>query len=283
MNNYLVGTNSLSKYLNEINRFSLLSREEEYTLAVRYHDNNDAKAAHKLVTSNLRFVVKVAMQFKSYGVKIKDLIQEGNLGLMVAVKKFNPKKGYRLISYAVWWIKAYIQKFILETYSLIKMGTTRAHRKLFASMAKVRKNLTQLDGQEPSDDLLANALDVDKKEVTGLKQLMASRNNSLDTTIGEDGTTHLEMLATSAPNQEETLGELEEQRSLHKTVTPFIENMKEKEKYIVQNRLLAQEPLTLQQIGNRFNISRERARQIESNVKKKIKGYLTEKGYAPSH
>lgn len=283
MDNYLVKTSSLTRYLSEINRFPILSREEEYRLAVRYRENNDIEAAHRLVTSNLRFVVKIALQFKSYGVKITDLIQEGNMGLMVAVKRFDPSKGFRLISYAVWWIKAYIQKFILETYSIVKMGTTQIQRKLFTSLSKIRKALTRIDGLEPSDKVLAEALDVKTKEVSEMRLRMANKDYSLDNPVNEEKeTTHLEMLPSPNASQEEIVAKAEETDTVRKAIVPFIANLKEKERFILENRIIADEPVTLQEIGDRYNISRERARQIEDRVKSKIKGYLTDKGLAPA-
>src|SRR3989304_8225256 len=173
--------NSLETYLVQINQFPLLNQEEEFKLAVRYRKHNDIEAAHKLITSNLRFVVKVAFEYKSYGVKLLDLIQEGNIGLMMAVKKFNPYKGYRFISYAIWWIRAYIQNFIIKTWSLGKIGTTQAQKKLFYKIGKVRKAMEAEGTDDKKYELLASDLDVAKKDIIEMEQRMSSRDLSLDT------------------------------------------------------------------------------------------------------
>src|SRR3989304_7629306 len=173
--------NSLETYLVQINRFSLLTQEEEFQLAVRYRKHNDIEAAHELITSNLRFVVKVAFEYKAYGVKLLDLIQEGNIGLMMAVKKFDPDKGYRFISYAVWWIRAYIQNFIIKTWSLVKIGTTQAQKKLFYKIGKERKGLEADGPNEKKYELLAKDLDVTKEDIIEMEQRMSSRDLSLDT------------------------------------------------------------------------------------------------------
>lgn len=282
MNNYLVKTSSLSRYLNEINRFKLLSKDEEYDLAMRYRNSGDITAAHALVTSNLRFVVKIANQYRNYGIKLRDLIQEGNIGLMRAVKSFDPQKGFRLISYAVWWIKAYIQKFILESYSLVKMGTTQLQRKLFTSLSRIRRKLTSMDGVEPTDAEIASELGADEREVAEMKNRIALKDSSLDKTVAEDSsTTHLDLLESENANQEDIVSNAEEQKKVSSLLKPFIAKLKEKEKVIVNQRLLAEEPTTLQEIGDRYRISRERVRQIEERVKDKIKGYLLEKGISP--
>jgi RNA polymerase sigma-32 factor len=201
--------------------------------------------------------------------------------LMMAVKRFDPTKGFRLISYAVWWIRAYIQKFILETFSLVKMGTTQIQRKLFSSLSKIRARLTKLDGVEPTDEVLADALSVKTKEVTSMKQRMSAKDKSLDTPLADDNhTTHLEMLKSTSPNQEEAFASLEEDKKVSALVKPFLNQLKEKERAIVEKRLMSDEPVTLEEIGQEYDISRERVRQIEDNVKKKIKGYLTEKGFS---
>ncbi len=280
MNNYLVKSNSLNRYFAEINRFPVLSRDEEYELAKRFRLNGDISAAHKLVTSNLRFVVKIAMQYRNYGIKVKDLIQEGNVGLMKAVKRFDPEKGFRLISYAVWWIKAQIQKFILETYSLVKMGTTQAQRKLFSSISKIKRRLAKIDGQEPTDEDLATALEVDTKEVTEMKQRMAGRDNSLDAPLSDNNsTTYLDSLSSKSPSQEDIVSQKEQENKVKLLMKSFIGTLKANEREILEKRLLNDEPATLQEIGNKYKISRERVRQIEDNVKKKIKGYLLKKGF----
>jgi len=206
MPNLPVVKNSLETYLMQINQFPLLTPEEEFDLAVKYRKDNDIGAAHKLITANLRFVVKVALEYKSYGVKLLDLIQEGNIGLMMAVKKFNPHKGYRFISYAIWWIRAYMQNFIIKTWSLVKIGTTQAQKKLFYKIGKVRKELESDPGNEKKYERLAKDLDVPKEDIIEMEQRMASRDLSLDAPFDEGKElTHLDLLHEESPNQDEVL------------------------------------------------------------------------------
>ena len=270
--NLPVVKNSLESYLLQINRFPLLTQEEEFQLAVRYGKDNDIEAAQKLITSNLRFVVKIVFEYKSYGVKLLDLIQEGNIGLMMAVKKFDPYKGYRFISYAIWWIRAYIQNFIIKTWSLVKIGTTQAQKKLFYKIGKVRKAL-ELNGEnEKKYELLARDLDVAKEDIIEMEQRMSSRDLSLDTPFDErQELTHLELLKEESPNQEETFAEEEEKRIREREVQNAMKRLNEKEVYVIKNRIMADDPLTLQQIGDHLKLSRERVRQIESEALKKLK------------
>ena len=256
----------------QINRFPLLTQEEEFQLAVKYRKYDDIEAAQKLITSNLRFVVKVAFEYKSYGVKIQDLIQEGNIGLMMAVKKFNPYKGYRFISYAVWWIRAYMQNFIIKTWSLVKIGTTQAQKKLFYKIGKVRKALESDGENEKRYELLARDLDVAKEDIIEMEQRMSSRDLSLDTPFDEgQGLTHLELLKEESPNQEEAIAEEEEKKIREREVQNAMKRLNEKEVYVIKSRIMAEEPLTLQQIGDHLKLSRERVRQIESEALKKLK------------
>jgi RNA polymerase sigma-32 factor len=264
--------NSLDTYLVQINQFPLLSKEEEFKLAVRYRKYDDIEAAHKLITSNLRFVVKVAFEYKSYGVKLLDLIQEGNIGLMMAVKKFNPYKGYRFISYAIWWIRAYIQNFIIKTWSLVKIGTTQAQKKLFYKIGKVRKALEANGEKEKKYDLLAHDLDVTKEDIMEMEQRMSSRDLSLDAPFDESQElTHLDLLKEESLNQEEAIAQEEEKKIREHEVQNALKRLNEKEVYVLQNRIMAEEPLTLQQIGDHLKLSRERVRQIESEALNKLK------------
>jgi RNA polymerase sigma-32 factor len=264
--------NSLDTYLIQINQFPLLTQEEEFKLAVRYRKYDDIEAAHKLITSNLRFVVKVAFEYKSYGVKLLDLIQEGNIGLMMAVKKFNPYKGYRFISYAIWWIRAYIQNFIIKTWSLVKIGTTQAQKKLFYKIGKVRKALESNGEKEKKYDLLAHDLDVTKEDIMEMEQRMSSRDLSLDAPFDEgQELTHLELLKEESLNQEEAIAQEEEKKIRQHEVQNAMKRLNEKEVYVLQNRIMAEEPLTLQQIGDHLKLSRERVRQIESEALSKLK------------
>lgn len=279
MNHLPVPQGSLAAYLTEISRFPLLSPEEERALALRYREGNDVEAAHKLVTSNLRFVVKVAYEYSGYGVRLSDLIQEGNIGLMHAVKKFDPRKGYRLISYAVWWIRAYIQNFILKTWSLVKIGTTQAQRKLFYKLRKAKGKLASyIPGLENLNDeaceQLAKSLDVKSADVIEMEARLRGRDASLDQPIHEDGTaTRLDFVATEA-NQEEELVKKEEKALIQSSVQRALTSLSDRERFLVEKRLMSDEPITLQEFGDRYKISRERARQIEEAAIRKIRAVL---------
>jgi len=270
--NLPVVKNSLGAYLVQINQFPLLTQQEEFKLAVRYRKHNDIEAAHKLITSNLRFVVKVAFEYKAYGVKLQDLIQEGNIGLMMAVKKFNPHKGYRFISYAIWWIRAYIQNFIIKTWSLVKIGTTQAQKKLFYKIGKIRKALESDVENEKKYELLARDLDVAKEDIMEMEQRMSSRDLSLDAPFDDNQElSHFDLLRETSPNQEEVLGEEEEKKVLEVKVQDAMKQLTDKEEFVIRSRIMADSPLTLQEIGHHLKLSRERVRQIESEALKKLK------------
>ena len=272
MSDLPVVKNSLESYLSRINQFPLLTAEEEFELASRYRKHSDIEAAHKLITSNLRFVVKVAFEYKSYGTKLLDLIQEGNIGLMMAVKKFDPYKGYRFISYAIWWIRAYIQNFIIKTWSLVKIGTTQAQKKLFYKIGKVRKALEADQENEKKYELLAHDLDVSKEDIMEMTQRMSSRDLSLDTPFDQDHElTPLELLQESSPSQEEELITKQEKTLLEDDVVKAMKRLNEKEVFVIRNRVMADAPLTLQEIGDHLKLSRERVRQIESEALRKLK------------
>ena len=276
--------NNIDQYMSVIRKHPLLSREEEHSLAVAYRDENDINAAHHLVTSNLRFVVKIAHEYKNYGFKMYDIIQEGNVGLMLAVKKFDPDKGYRLISYAVWWIRAQIQSYIQRSWSMVKLGLNSARRKLFF---KVRSERLAADreagpGNRASTSELAGRLGVDEADVIDMEMRMASRDFSLDTTITTDSsTTHLDMLPESAECYEDEFGALEEAQIIRNTLDDVKETSNDKECYIIENRLLSDDPESLQAIGDRFGVSRERIRQLESRVMKKLKESIIDANLRP--
>jgi RNA polymerase sigma-32 factor len=214
----------------------------------------------------------VAFEYKSYGVKLADLIQEGNIGLMMAVKKFNPYKGYRFISYAIWWIRAYIQNFIIKTWSLVKIGTTQAQKKLFYKIGKVRKTLESNQEDEKKYELLANDLDVAKEDIIEMEQRMAARDLSLDASFDDNHElTHLDLLQEESPSQEETFAEQEVKRIQEREIQNAMKRLNEKEVYVIKNRIMADDPLTLQEIGTHLKLSRERVRQIESEALKKLK------------
>jgi RNA polymerase sigma-32 factor len=269
-----VVADSLRLYMNEIRKFPLLSEEEEHRYAVSFFEDKHLTAAHNLITSNLRFVVKVAYEFRHYGLKMLDLIQEGNIGLMMAVRKFNPYKGIRLISYAVWWIKAYIQNHIISSWSLLKIGTTQAQRKLFFKLRQAKSALVGMS--EEGEDVLsaAQSLHVTEQEFSEMEQRMQG-DCSLNAEIpGSDGVTALESLADDRLNQEELLVDFQENQNLQQKVAEVVSRLNEKERYIIEKRITAEDPMTLQEIASHFSISRERVRQIEEGALKKTKQAL---------
>lgn len=270
-----ITTDSFSRYLSEIRSFPLLDEQEEHRLAVRLFEENDLSAAQALITSNLRFVVKVAAEYRNYGMKMLDLIQEGNIGLMLAVRKFNPYRGFRLITYAVWWIRAQIQSYIVSSWSLLKIGTTQAQRKLFFKLKQAKNAIRSMTGSDDSD-LPATALSLDVRETDVEEmELRLMGEVSLDAELapGEGGSL-LEELVDDRPNQESQLGDLQEQQELRQIVAGAISRLGEKEQFVVKERIVADDPMTLQEIADHFAISRERVRQIEENALRKIKAFL---------
>lgn len=269
-----VTTDSFSRYLSEIRGFPLLDEQEEHRLAVRLFEENDLGAAQTLITSNLRFVVKIAAEYRNYGLKMLDLIQEGNIGLMLAVRKFNPYRGFRLITYAVWWIRAQIQSYIVSSWSLLKIGTTQAQRKLFFKLKQAKNAIRSMTGSD--DDLPAAALSLDVREadIEEMEQrLLGEVSLDAELVAGESGSL-LETLVDERPNQESQLADLQEQDALKRVVADAVSRLGEKEQFVVQRRVVADEPMTLQEIADHFLISRERVRQIEENALKKIKAIL---------
>jgi len=270
-----VTTDSFSRYLSEIKSFPLLDEQEEHRLAVRLFEENDLDAAQTLITSNLRFVVKIAAEYRNYGLKMLDLIQEGNIGLMLAVRKFNPYRGFRLITYAVWWIRAQIQSYIVSSWSLVKIGTTQAQRKLFFKLKQARNAIRSMTGDD-AGDLPATALSLDVREADVEEmelRLMGEVSLDAEQASGEGGSL-LETLVDDRPNQESQLADLQEQQALRVVVAEAVSQLGEKEQFVVKQRIVADDPMTLQEIADHFSISRERVRQIEENALRKIKGFL---------
>jgi RNA polymerase sigma-32 factor len=266
-----VVSGTLNLYIAEINRFSLLTPEEEFKLAVRLKKYNDVAAAEKLIVSNLRFVVKIAHEYRNYGFKLADLIQEGNIGLIHAVKKFDPYKGYRLISYAVWWIRAYIQNYLIKSWSIVKIGTTQAQRKLFFKLNQTKKDLETISRKNPEFSEIATSLGVKDSEVAEMDLRMGSRDVSLNEIINDDSSnSHIDFLAYEGDNQEVSLIKNEEKSLVKRDIAGALANLNERESYIILNRVMADDPKTLQEIGEKYNISRERARQIEKQALKKM-------------
>jgi RNA polymerase sigma-32 factor len=272
--NLPVVVDNLTLYLSEIRKFKLLTEDEERNYAIKFFEEKDLAAAHTLITSNLRFVVKVASEYRHYGLNMLDLIQEGNIGLMMAVRKFNPYKGVRLISYAVWWIRAYIQNFIVSAWSLVKIGTTQAQKKLFYGLHKTQEALRKLTGSDSDTLEVSRKLQVPDHEVVEMEQRLkgeVSINNEL---FESDGLTILDTIADSRMNQEDLLGEYQQEQVLRNTVTHAMQELNEKERYVVEHRIMADNPATLQDIGDRFSISRERVRQIEERTLTKLRNIL---------
>lgn len=268
----LTTSDPLARYLSEIRRYPLLTREQEHELAVKYFESGDASAAESLVTSNLRFVVKVAAEYAKFGAKLIDLIQEGNVGLMHAVKEFNPYKGVKLITYAVWWIRGYIQEYLMRQYSMVRIGTTHTQRKLFYQLQKEKQELERL-GQEAGFLKLSGRLGVDQKEVESMSQRLKGRDISLDQPLGDDDRTRL-MDIQRLPYEDsidEQLGNLEQIEVLKEKIEKIRPSLTAKEKHILEVRLLSDEPKTLQEIGDEFGTTREAVRQIEARLMNKIK------------
>ncbi len=275
-----VPSTSLERYLAEISQYPVLSREEELELARRYREEGDLEAARKLITSNLRFVVKIASEYKNYGLNPMDIIQEGNIGLMHAVKRFDPTKGYRLISYAVWWIRAYIQNYIIRSWSLVKIGTTQEQRKLFYKLRSKKRDLS-LAGEmldEKDYDRLARELGVSTEAVEEMEQRMSSKDLSLNAALNED-VTHLDFLEEEGMDQEEIVAKAEEESLLRKGLQSALGKLKDRERYILKHRVLSDNPMTLEELGQKLNLSRERVRQIESGALRKVRSELEKSGF----
>ncbi len=268
----LTSTDPVSKYLSEIRKYPLLSREEEEMWAKKYHDTKDPKAAEVLVTSNLRFVVKIAAEYSKFGAKMIDLIQEGNVGLMHAVREYNPYKGVKLISYAVWWIRGYIQDYLMKQYSLVRIGTTQNQRKLFYQLQKQRRELENL-GYEAGIKQLSGKLDIPEEEVKIMSQRMSGRDISLDQPISEDNTNTLIDLQSDQYEVaiDEELGLTEELHLLTENINRIRPHLSQKEVFLLENRILSDEPLTLQEVGDKYGITREAVRQMENRLINKIK------------
>jgi RNA polymerase sigma-32 factor len=271
----LVTFDPLQRYLAEIRRFPLLSREEEHQLAVDYKEYGNVEAAYKLVTANLRLVVMIAREYQKAFKNLLDLVQEGNMGLMEAVKNFDPYRGVRFPSYAVWWIRAYMIRHIMNDWRMVKIGTTQAQRKLFFNLQKEKEKL-EAEGLSPGPKLLAQRLNVKEDEVVEMEQRLASRDLSVDMPMGDDEeATLLHFLPDQKESPEEQIAETQYQQLLREKMEEFAGALKDKELVIFRERLLNEEPLTLREIGEKYDISRERVRQIEERVKRKLKTFLS--------
>lgn len=271
----LTSADPLVIYLNEIRRYKVLSKEEEAALAKKYFESKDPDAAQAMVKANLRFVVKIAAEYSKFGAKMIDLIQEGNVGLMHAVREYNPYKGARLITYAVWWIRGYIQEYLMRQYSMVRIGTTQNQRKLFYQLQKQKDALDAM-GIEPSLSLISSRLGIPEDEVRDMAMRMSGRDVSLDRPLDDDSGTSLGDMQKNISDQplDEQLAKQEQLAILREKLEEIRPELSEREKIILDERILNDEPLTLQEIGEKHGITREAVRQMEVRVLKKIKSKM---------
>tara|TARA_B100001750_G_scaffold241908_1_gene254335 strand:+ start:5286 stop:6368 length:1083 start_codon:yes stop_codon:yes gene_type:complete len=267
----------LAVYMRDAQRYPLLTREEEHELAVKYFEDGDTDAARKLVTSNLRLVVKIAYDYRQAYKNLLDLVQEGNIGLMQAVKKYDPYRGVKLSSYAAWWIRAYILRYILNNHRLVKLGTTQAQRKLFFNLKKEKARLAA-QGIDPTPEKIADKLDVPVKDVISMDRRMSAGDASLDAPLrgADDGrpVSRLDMMSGSGPAFDEVIADEEVGDMLKDKIHAYGATLEGREKVIFEKRLVAEDPLTLQSLGEEFGVSRERVRQLEKRLLQNMKAYL---------
>ena len=265
---------NLAVYLQEIKKFPMLSAEEEYMLAKRYKEHGDSDAAHKLVTSHLRLVAKIAMGYRGYGLPVTDLISEGNVGIMQAVKRFDPEKGFRLATYAMWWIRAQIQEYVLHSWSLVKIGTTAAQKKLFFNLKKLKNQLSSIDSGNLSPENareIANRLNVKEVEVLDMNNRLFAGDQSLNVRVGEEGDAEWQdMLVDSNETHDNLIANKDELKYRKKIFEQALEILNEREKEIIKLRKLKDKPVKLEELSKKFNISRERVRQIEEKAFEKL-------------
>ena len=268
---------NLASYMEQIKKFPLLEAKEEYMLAKAWKNQGDVKAAHKLVTSHLRLVAKIASGYRGYGLPLSDLISEGNIGMMHAVKRFEPEKGFRLATYAMWWIKASIQEYILRSWSLVKIGTTAAQKKLFFNLKKIKSKISAIeDGDLTPDqvDKIATELSVPHKEVVSMNRRMSGREQSLNAPIGEDGDEWQDWVVDNEMDQELKFAQSEEMEQRKDLLKDSIKILNDREKEILHARRLDEEPKTLEDLSKKFKISRERIRQIENKAFEKLQKHM---------
>jgi len=266
----------MQQYLREVQKHPLLTPDEEHSLAIKYSGSGDVAAAARLVTANLRLVVKIAYEYRRAYKNIMDLVQEGNIGLMQAVKRYDPYRGVKLSSYAAWWIRAYILRFILNNWRLVKLGTTQAQRKLFFNLNKEKARLAAM-GVEPSSAEIARRLGVEEQEVSDMDRRLSAGEMSLDAPVGDSegrAVSRLEMLPTSVSGPDSAVAEGEMQQIVKEKLADFRTTLKGKDIQIFDERLVAEEPLTLQELGDKFGISRERVRQLEARLTGRLREYL---------
>jgi RNA polymerase sigma-32 factor len=278
----LYGDSGLSRYLNEIKAFPILTKDEEFMLAERYTKHDDSEAAHKLVTSHLRLVAKIAMQYRGYGLPVADLISEGNIGLMRAVKKFEPERGFRLSTYAMWWIKASVTEYVLKTWSMVKMGTMAAQKKLFFSLRKAKRRLEIIDNNEINPEqakLLAQQFNLPEKDIIHMNGRMTIRDQSLNAPVSREEEGSIEVqdtLADSGPSPEVIVADREETEIRSDFLKAALDELPERERDIFIERRLKDDPITLEKIGKGYGISRERVRQLENRAFEKVQKSIHE-------
>ena len=279
-------TTGISQYLATIAKYPILHEKEEYMLAKRWQTKGDTKAARKLITSHLRLVAKIAFGYRGYKLPIEDLISEGNVGLMKAVKKFDPDKGFRLSTYSMWWIRASINEFILNSWSLVKLGTTAAQKKLFFNLQKLKNQMNQIEkGELPNDIVktIAKKLDVNEKDVVEMNRRLSGPEKSLNTPISEeDKTEAIDMLRSNEDTQEKKLGQLDEKSKRKELLIKALENLNNREKDIFVKRCLNDPPSTLEKLSKLYKVSRERIRQIEVRAFEKVKKLVLDNAIAES-
>ncbi len=264
----------LQHYMAEIRRYRYLTKEEEIRLAIKYKEEGDLDAISKLIMANLKLVVIIAMEYKRIGMNMMDLIQEGNLGLMQAVRKFDPYRNLRLVTYATWWVKAYMLRYIINNWRLVKIGTTQAQRKLFFNLMKEKARLEAL-GYEAGPKLLASELGVKEREVIEMDQRLGSQEMSLDEPLSEDSdSTLMNVLSSGDSPVDERLAGDEVSAIFREKVSEFSGKLNDRDRDILQNRILSEEPESLSEIGRRYDISKERVRQLEGNIVKRLREYL---------
>ena len=270
----------LARYLEEIRRFPMLSHDEEYVLARSWREHGDAEAAHKLVTSHLRLVAKIAMGYRGYGLPVGDLISEGNVGMMQAVKRFDPDRGFRLATYAMWWIRAAMQEYILHSWSLVKMGTTAAQKKLFFNLRKLKGQLQAMDDGDLPDETvseIARRLDVAAGDVVAMNRRMSGGDRSLNAPLRADGDGEwIDWIASGEDDQEDVVAEAEDLARRRAMLETAMERLNERERRIFSDRRVREDPLTLDELSRRHGVSRERVRQIEVRAFEKVQRAVRE-------
>ena len=271
----LGGEQGLNRYLTEIKKFPVLTAEQEYMLAKRYAEHQDPEAAAQLVTSHLRLVAKIAMGYRGYGLPVSELISEGNIGLMQGVKKFEPERGFRLATYAMWWIKASIQEFILRSWSLVKIGTTAAQKKLFFNLRRMKKNLDAYEDSDLHPDQvrkIATDLGVSEAEVVNMnRRMMMGGDASLNISFNDEGEGQWQdLLEDNGPLQDQLVEEAQEAGNRHALLVEAMDSLNDRERHILTQRRLTEDPRTLEELSQEYNVSRERVRQIEVRAFEKL-------------